>query len=252
MKIGIIIQARLGSTRLPNKILLPFYEDKCILDILLTNLQKLDGTEIIVATSDNPTNDILAEYLKKKKIEYFRGDENNVLERFICAAKKYDIDGIIRICSDNPFMDVSGLITLIDKAKNNTFDYIGFRVNEKPSIKSHFGFWAEYVSLNALERVRTYTDEKVFHEHVTNYIYTNPDNFTIEWINAPTFLEGREDIRLTIDTKEDFEIAKQIYNHLVGSVHLDENFSIANIISYIDENPNIIYLMKLQIKNNTK
>ena len=105
MNIGIIIQARMGSTRLPGKILKPFYGGKTLLETLLDDLHKVEGAKVIVATSVNENNDKLVTFLKEKGELVFRGSENDVLDRFIKAAEINDVDGIVRICSDNPFMD---------------------------------------------------------------------------------------------------------------------------------------------------
>lgn len=102
MNFGIIIQARLGSTRLPGKILKDFYGGKTLLETVIENLKKT-GAKIIVATSVNPNNDKLETFLKERNITVFRGSEDDVLSRFIEAAEANGVDGIVRICSDNPF-----------------------------------------------------------------------------------------------------------------------------------------------------
>ena len=109
MNIGIIIQARLGSTRLPGKVLKPFHGDKCILDIILDKLHQASDAQVIVATSTSKDNDALVEHLERNGELVYRGSENDVLDRFIKAAKEFHIDGIIRICSDNPFIDPDGI-----------------------------------------------------------------------------------------------------------------------------------------------
>ncbi len=105
MNIGIIIQARLGSTRLPGKILKQFYGEKTLLETVISNVQKVGETKIIVATSVNPNNDLLASFLQERGIPFYRGSEDDVLSRFIGAAEVNGFDGIVRICSDNPFLD---------------------------------------------------------------------------------------------------------------------------------------------------
>ena len=137
MNFGIIIQARMGSTRFPGKILKKFYGDDTLLETLLNNLHKV-GIKVIVATSDSENNDQLEVFLKEKGELVYRGSENDVLDRFIKAAEINGIDGIVRICSDNPFMDWHGVRQIVERANNSDADYIGFRVNDKPSILTHF------------------------------------------------------------------------------------------------------------------
>lgn len=249
MKIGIIIQARLGSTRLPRKILKQFYGGKTLLETVIANLQRVEGAKVIVATSVNPNNDELESFLKERGITVFRGSEDDVLSRFIGAAEENKVDGIVRICSDNPFLDWHGVADLIEKAKISNADYIGYRINDTPSIKTHFGFWGEYVTLKALKRVAATTDEKPAHEHVTIHIYTHPDEYKCEWIECPDFLQGRDDIRLTVDNFEDFENAQEVYKTLYEA---NPDFGLEEVVNYIDNHTKLRDSMKQMIINNQK
>lgn len=249
MNIGIIIQARMGSTRFPGKILKKFYGEDTLLETLLSNLHKV-GVKLIVATSVDENNDELEVFLKNKGELVYRGSENDVLDRFVKAAEENEIDGIIRICSDNPFMDWNGVSQLIEKAKSSDADYIGFRVNDTPSILTHFGFWGEYVTLDALKRVAATTPEgSPAHEHVTLHVYKHPEEYKCEWIQCPEFLQGRDDIRLTIDTVEDLVNAQQVYAKLKEK---NKDFTLQEVIEYLDANPNIKGSMMSNISKNKK
>ena len=142
MNFGIIIQARLGSTRLPRKILREFYGGKTLLETVISNLQKVVGTKIIVATSVNPNNDVLETFLNERNITVFRGSEDDVLGRFIGAAEANGIDGIVRICSDNPFLDWRGVAALIEKSKTSDADYIGIESTKLLPLELILGFGA--------------------------------------------------------------------------------------------------------------
>lgn len=250
MNIGIIIQARMGSTRLPGKILKPFYGGKTLLETLLENLHKVKGVKVIVATSVNKNNDQLESFLRERNELVYRGSENDVLDRFIKAAEENNVKGIVRICSDNPFMDWQGVAKLVEKAKTSDADYIGFRINEKPSILTHFGFWGEYVTLNALKRVYSTTDLGTpAHEHVTFHVYKHPDEYKCEWIAGPDFLEGRDDIRLTIDTPDDLQNALKVYSDLKAK---DEKFTLKDVVEYLDAHEEIKQSMLKNIFQNKK
>ena len=249
MNIGIIIQARLGSTRLPRKILREFYGGKTLLETVINNLRKVKDAQIIVATSVNPNNDELEAFLVERGITVFRGSEDDVLSRFIGAAEENDIEGIVRICSDNPFLDWHGVAALIDKAKSCKADYIGYRINDTPSIKTHFGFWGEYVTLAALKRVAATTDDKPAHEHVTIHLYTHPDEYKCEWIECPDFLQGRNDIRLTVDNPEDFQNAQNVFKAVND---LNTDFGLQDVVHYIDAHSELRASMKQMIDNNKK
>ena len=244
------MQARMGSTRLPGKILKPFYDGKTLLETLLDNLHKVADAKVIVATSVNENNDELEVFLKEKRELVFRGSENDVLDRYIKAAEVNSVDGIVRICSDNPFMDWHGVEQLVEKAKNSDADYIGFRINDKPSILTHFGFWGEFVRLSALKRVADTTEEGTpAHEHVTYHIYNHPDEYRSEWIAGPVFLQGRDDIRLTIDTPEDLVNALKVYSDLKAK---DENFTLQDVVTYLDAHEDIKQSMISNIFQNKK
>jgi spore coat polysaccharide biosynthesis protein SpsF len=249
MDIGIIIQARMGSTRLPHKILLDFYQGETLIEVLINNLHKVDNVPVIVATSENPNNDELVSFLQQRNITVFRGDENDVLSRFIGAAEQNGIDGVVRICSDNPFLDWHGVAKLIEKAKNSNADYIGYRINNTPSIKTHFGFWGEYVTLATLKRVASQTDDPQAHEHVTLHVYSHPEEYRCEWIDCPDFLQGREDIRLTVDNAEDFENAQRVYSALCAN---NSDFGLEDIVDFIDNDINLRMSMEKLIDNNKK
>lgn len=249
MNVGIIIQARLGSTRLPRKILREFFDGMTLLETVINNLNKVKDAKIIVATSGNPNNDELEDFLKKRGITVFRGSEDDVLSRFIGAAEANGVDGIIRICSDNPFLDWHGVVDLIEKARTSDVDYIGYRINDAPSIKTHFGFWGEYVTLAALKRVAATTDEKPAHEHVTIHVYTHPEEYRCEWIECPAFLQGRNDIRLTVDNPEDFENAQKVFTSLYEA---NPDFGLEDVVKYIDSHEDLQESMKKMIENNQK
>ncbi len=249
MNFGIIIQARLGSTRLPRKILKEFHDGKTLLETVINNLQNVSDAKIIVATSINPNNDELESFLKERDITVYRGSEDDVLSRFIGAAQTNGINGIVRICSDNPFLDWHGVAALIEKAKTTDADYIGYRINNTPSIKTHFGFWGEYVTLDALKRVAATTDEKPAHEHVTIHIYTHPEEYKCEWIECPAYLQGRNDIRLTVDNAEDFENAQEVYKTLIEA---NPNFGLEDVVRYIDEHTVLRDSMRQMIEKNQK
>lgn len=239
----------MGSTRLPGKILKKFYGEDTLLETLLNNLRKV-GVKVIVATSLNENNDELEKFLRDKGEHVYRGSENDVLDRFIKAAEENGINGIVRICSDNPFMDWRSVVQLVEKSKSSNADYIGFRVNDTPSILTHFGFWGEYVTLDALKHVASTTQEgSPAHEHVTLHIYKHPDIYKCEWIQCPNFLQGRDDIRLTIDTLEDLVNAQRVYADLKVT---KEDFTLKDVIEYLDSNQQIKDSMMSNITKNKK
>jgi len=250
LKTGIIIQARLGSTRLPEKLMQPFYKNDLLIDIILKKFSGiLNKFKVILATTTNPHDDRLAQYCKKYPVDIFRGPEDDVLKRFIMAAERFEFDLIIRVCADNPFFDVQGTLNLLNFDIGN-MDYISYKMNDgTPSIKSHLGFWGEVVKLGALKSAHQIAMEKIYFEHVTNYLYSNPAKFSIHLADAPENIGNRNDIRLTLDTKEDYELQSKIFDELKanGISPLP-----GNILSFLDSKPDYKLLMKSYINSNKK
>jgi spore coat polysaccharide biosynthesis protein SpsF len=249
--IGIIIQARTGSTRLPQKMTLPFYNGKGILETILLRLKEANPElPIILATTTNSNDDTIEEIANKQNISVARGSENNVLSRFILAAENNNIQKIIRICADNPFLDITALKHQIDSFKTSKADYWCYSKSDKtPTIKTHYGFWTEGVSLDSLKKIQGLTNEAIFQEHVTNYIYTYPKHFKIHFEEIDISIEHEYNVRLTIDTKKDFQTATEIYSEL-SSKNL--SWEAKNIVEYIKTKPEWLSAMKNEIITNTK
>ena len=248
-KISFIIQARTGSTRLKDKMLLPFFNQKTILELILEKLlDRFDKRQVILATTDNLKDDVLEQTALQYNVSFYRGDENDVLKRFIDCAESYNVNYIIRICADNPFLDMDLLCELIESIDFNIIDYSSYRIKETPAIKTHFGFFAEYVTLAALKKIKSNTNDKLYLEHVTNFIYANPNIFNIKWKDVPSAIENNIGIRLTVDTIEDFEACKLIYKSLIS----DKKLNYLNIINYINLHPVIKEQMVHQIQRHEK
>lgn len=248
-KLGIILQARTGSTRMPEKVIRPFSQENSILDLLLEKVKKT-GFPVVLATTTNSSDDRICVLSEKHEIPFFRGSENDVLDRFIQASKAFEFAKIIRVCADNPFLDLPSLNMLIRQFESSEADYLSFRLaGNKPSILTHFGFWTEAVRLDALEKAQELTSEKLYHEHVTNFIYGNPAIFDAQFIDADPIVFSRNDIRMTLDTPEDFEIQQEIFATISKE---KPNFAVPEIIGWLDRHPEIIERMKNEILKNQK
>jgi spore coat polysaccharide biosynthesis protein SpsF len=213
MNTGVIIQARSGSTRLPQKVLLPFWKTLSILDIQIIQLkQYFPNLPICIATTDNEEDHPIIELAKRHDISAFAGDEKNVLNRFIQAAKQEGYDDIIRVCSDNPFISLQ----LLDELLNSQSDYCTHKVNGTPSMLTHLGIFTEKVSLETLIKSQTICPVKEWLQHVTYFAYQEPSIFKLNWLAVPAVITKMDNlgIRLTIDTQEDFDTAALIFHKL--------------------------------------
>jgi spore coat polysaccharide biosynthesis protein SpsF (cytidylyltransferase family) len=248
-QLGIILQARTGSTRMPQKVILPFFDGKSILDLLLEKVKKLD-VPAVLATTVNPSDDRIDVLAAKHDVPVFRGSENDVLDRFIQTAHQFKFEKIIRICADNPFLDLGGMKVLIHAFDKSEADYLSFQLaRNKPSILTHFGFWTEAVRLDALEKVQKLTHEKLYHEHVTNFVHGHPEIFNVRFIQANPLVFSRTDIRMTLDTPEDFKIQQKIFAILSAE---NPNFGLPEIVNWLDRHPEILEAMKSEILKNQK
>lgn len=144
-------------------------------------------------------------------------------------------------------MDIKSFKNLIHQFSDSESDYLSFKVNNKPSILTHFGFWAEAISLDALKTVVKLTSEKLYHEHVTNYVYSHTDRFNVSFIPVD-LMEFEKKIRLTIDTEEDYLISKEIYKAL-KSQHITET---NDILELVCRNKEWLAVMRNQIIENSK
>lgn len=250
MKDGIVIQARSGSTRMPAKILLPFDGERRIIDILIDNLRRDNpGIPVILATTVNPADDVLEEVARQHGIECWRGSEEDVLDRFIGAAEHFGIDLVARVCSDNPFLVTSSFSNLFDLQGATGADYAAYAFPDgRPTIKSHLGLFPEVVTTKALKRVSAISQSKLDHEHVTIGIYTRPEEFSSAFLELPDFLQERTDLRLTLDTPEDFVLLQELYKR----IHNEKDASVEALVRLVDSDPGYGKIMKQNIARNEK
>jgi len=226
----IISQARYASTRLPGKVLLTI-RNKPLLWYLLKRLELVKTPNlIIIATSTSDSNKPLMDYLRELKINYYAGDEIDVLDRFYQTAKHYNGEIIVRITADCPLMDS----TLIDRGleiflKNN-FDYLS---NVHPPTFPD-GYDIEIFTFKALETSWKNAKLNSEREHVTPFIYNNPNIFRIENFQNDKDLSN---IRLTVDTKKDFILISKIIENFHDRW---TKFDLKDVITFINQNPHLL------------
>ena len=205
--VSAIIQARISSTRLPNKIFLNI-EGKPMIEHIVKRIswsEKIDN--ILIATTVNPADDKLVEWSNKNNILVFRGSEKDVLGRFYDAAKFLNTDVIARITADDPFKDpviIDHVISLLLEKK------LDFAYNNKPPSFPE-GLDAEVFTFWALRIAHEKSKDIFEREHVTQYFYKHPEMFRQEnYINKVDL----SNFRWTIDTEKDLEMVKIIYKEL--------------------------------------
>ncbi len=236
-----IIQARMGSTRSPGKILAPFAGVPMLKHIIyrLQTIKTID--QIILAIPDTPQNELLYQWAKENSVQVAKGPEDDVLLRFIVAAELFGADQILRICSDSPliatdFMDDLATHHLEKKADFSTI-----------SGNAPIGTVFPAVSFKTLKYIANQTNENRYREHVTTYMEDYPQDFTIARLPAPQYLKNKS-FRLTVDVKEDIELMKIIYDRYFNAS--DPVIDLQQVISFLENNPEIAQINAHVKQNN--
>ena len=224
-KIGVIIQARQGSTRLPNKVLKKI-NGFTIIQLLLARLVRSKTiNKIIVAIPKNRLNFRLQKHLCANNIDYYKGSEQNVLKRYFDAAKKNKFDFIVRITSDCPLLEYNLLDQLVKFALKKNVDYVS---NIRPASLPQ-GFSIEIFKFSALKK--SYLKAKKNHqkEHVNYYIHENKmfnrSNFFIKNMNFSSK-------NFSIDFLRDLRFVEKVYKYFFPNVHFSLNDIAKNIKKY--------------------
>ncbi len=214
MKTGIIIQARMSSRRLCGKSLKEFYGGKPLIHYVVDRCFRVELADtVILATSSEKSDDPLAEWGRKEKnLKVFRGSLDNVCGRFYRAAESEGLGLVIRVTGDNPLISHELIDDLISRWEKEKPDYIGMR-NVPLGIGSELFTFDSFAILN---KTGLTPFEK---EHVTPRYYNYPENWNLMFVDY-----GLPDMRLTVDTEEDFENMKKIYkkNAISGYVELSK------------------------------
>jgi spore coat polysaccharide biosynthesis protein SpsF len=209
LRIVAVIQARMGSTRLPGKVLKPI-AGKPLLWHIVHRLKRSQLIEqIAVATSTNPRDDAIVEWAKDNNVACIRGPEDNVLARFARAAEILDADVIVRVSSDAPFIDAGFVDHLITSLLEQNGDYV---LLEDGAETAHEG--VDPFTRRALDRLMMDAgSDPAAREHVTGYFKLHPDFVRVA--RAPAYPElAREGARLTIDTPDDLTFVETLHERL--------------------------------------
>ena len=206
--IGCIIQARVGSTRLPGKVIKEIDGVNTVLDYVINQVKFSKKIEkIIVATTDLIEDEVICKNLSLLKIEFFRGSSEDVLDRYYHCAKKFSIDNIVRVTADNPLIDPNIIDLVIDEYENNKCDYASNTLHRT----FPYGTEVEVFSFKSLEKAWNNAKKPSEREHVTPFIYDLQNRFIL--INKE-FQEDLSHLRYTIDRIEDLKLVKEIAKNI--------------------------------------
>jgi spore coat polysaccharide biosynthesis protein SpsF len=227
-----IIQARMGSTRLPGKAMLSLNCTPVIRHVVRRVQSATSVEQVVVATSQKERDEIIVRCGSKDGAEVVCGDEDDVLNRMYTAADKYGAGTVVRITADNPLLSPSTIDAAVTNLEERGVDYVTNKLNRTfPS-----GLDVEAFTFDSFREVEEEAKDPYYREHVTPY-YRDSDQFSVLNIESDEVFDdnrlwNRTDLRLTLDTPDDYELFKRVYEN----VAYDEIVNIGDVIEYIDRN----------------
>ena len=235
MKVVAIVQARMGSTRLPGKVLKDLEGETMLARVVqrLSRSSLID--ELVIATTDRAADDSIVEECRRCSVQVFRGDEDDVLDRYFRASQLSKAEAVVRITSDCPLIDPE----VTDKT---IAAFLNRQGQESPDYASNCivrtyprGLDTEVMTAQALEHCWRSANQPYERTHVTPYIYEHPGEFKIHSVT------GEEDFsrhRWTVDTPEDLEFVRAVYARLKGH----DAFLAADVLELLDREPAVLEL----------
>lgn len=227
-----IVQARMGSTRLPGKVMRPLLGQPMLAQILHRLGQATRVDALLVATSTHAADDAIADLAAAVGVDCFRGSEQDVLSRFVGAARRADADLVVRITADCPFVDPQVVDHLLVEHLLAGADYTS---NTLERTYPH-GADVEVFSRTVLETAAAEAAGDWEREHVTPFIWSRPERYRLHQVRAGPELQHPE-YRLTVDTEEDYMLARAVYETLG---HPD--FGLAEVIALLERQPWLPYI----------
>lgn len=238
-KIATVVQARMSSTRLPFKVMMSLAGKPLIYrQIERINSSILSGT-IVVATSNEESDDDLANYCISEGINVYRGSLNDLLDRHYHAAKSVNANIVIKIPSDCPLIDPNVINKVVKYYLNNQekFDFVS---NLHPATYPD-GNDVEIMSISALETALNFAQKDYEREHTTPFFWENPERFRIGNIEWETGFNYSMSHRWTIDYEEDYLFIKRVYDELYNPNY---PFTLYDILNLLDRKPDIKLINK--------
>lgn len=203
----------MGSTRLPGKSMRLLGNRPVIQNVIERMKRARCLSEVVMATSVDPIDDVLAELAEQLGVLVFRGSEEDVLGRFIKAAEERRSDMVVRMCADRPLVAPEEIDRIVRHHIATDADY---SFNHIPSSNGYpIGLGAEILSYETLKRIGEITDKPRHREHVTIYIWDHPEAYRIETVDAPPEIAG-SNIKLDLDTEEDLDRLNSIFMAIPG------------------------------------
>ncbi|MDZ7268729.1 MAG: glycosyltransferase family protein [candidate division KSB1 bacterium] len=228
---AVILQARMGSTRLPGKVLRPVAGRPLLQWCLLRLAESRLCRRVIVATTTLPQDDAIAAFCEQQQVPCFRGSENDVLHRYHEAARQFCVDPVIRVTADCPLIDARVLDAMLEAYFARPVDYLS------NTLKRSFprGYDLEIFSFAALHRAQQQAQQAHEREHVTPFLYQHPQMFKLAGFENDCEASA---LRVTVDTPEDLQVVEGIYQYFLqtGRGH---HFTLAELLQLWRSRPEL-------------
>ena len=228
-----IVQARMGSSRLPGKVLADIGGKPMLARVVLRTRRARLIDEVIVATTTDPSDDPIESYCLSVGFPCFRGDPYDVLDRYFQAAKLFKADPIIRITADCPLIDPGEIDRTLEGFFKNKVDFAANRLPPPWRRTTPIGMDTEVVSFEALKRAWREAEAKYTREHVMPYLYEQEGRFKTLLVQHEPDLGY---LRLTVDTPQDLELIREIY----AAFGNRDDFTLTDILRLLEEKPQLL------------
>lgn len=233
-KVAAIIQARMGSSRLPGKVLRDIGGRSMLGWVVERTRQAQALDQVLVATTVDPADQPVVEYCEQAGYLVTRGDEHDVLDRYYQAACTHAVDVVVRITADCPLIDPRVIDKTVETflAAQPSCDFAANRLPPPWGRTYPIGLDTEVCSFEALEQAWREADQAHQREHVMPYLYEHPDRFQIQLINHEQDYGG---MRWTVDTAADLALVRQIVAHFQGK----DDFSWLDVLELMEQHPEL-------------
>ncbi len=229
-----VIQAHMGSERLPGKVMLPLCGRPMIARLLYRASHPALLDEVWVAATSSPKDDELCKFLQKENFKVYRGSEDDVLSSYVETARKSEADFIVRLTGDCPLIDPDLIDDVIEAFLKSDYDYMK-PLHEDGTIR---GLDTEIFTLDALMRADAMANDAPSREHVTLYMYRNPEQFSVGVFPFPERLK-LPGARLCVDEENDFKLISTIYEELYIEGKL---IPIADVLELLRQQPELLQI----------
>lgn len=231
MRVVAIVQARMGSTRLPGKALREIGGETMLAQVARRALRSELIDDVVVATTLNPADDAIIEECSRLGLQYFRGSEGDLLDRYCRAAEAFDADPVVRITSDCPLIDPE----VIDKVIRAFLSVCPDYASNTLVCTYPRGLDLEVFKAAALKKAWEKASKPHERTHVTPYIYQHPESFSLLPVTGTADYSR---LRWTVDTREDLEFVRAVYDNM-ASMGRGGEFSWSDVISLLESRPDL-------------